>query len=388
MGHLATKGEEQLPGGLEAEPVLGGLAYAAILEAPAGWVMAQEFQVAPERGLLQVEVLHEPTDGAVGLITHWANREAHDVHRGWLTRELGFEGKPRVAGLVAEVLRARKPWWKRLPLYGLAMGALGFLGTLELARARYGLFFGSPDMEVRAAYDEAINVSAGSPARVAFSAINHSRIVTASLRQVEVSYVPSQGGAGAIGIEATVPSTLGPIAPGGDAKAEVQLGAAAAPGDYQVTVRYEVKGGVFQPAEEDVLEIPVRVWPELEIGNPQLDLGATGARVGLKHSWANVRVRAGGSFPRGLECSAELLRTSGVSLTGATSKTLGLVETNRGTVDAPGAEVAFLEWSTSSVGPFETRNVLIGVHSDKPREDWDELVGQLKARCFRRRDGQ
>lgn len=350
---------------------------------PYTYGLPEKFKTKADKGLLGLEVLRDPANGSAWVLMRWASMEEYEIHRKWLMKklELKLETEPTDTGFIAEVWEPRK----RLPLYGLIMGLVGLLGAFEVARARYGLFFGAADLEVSRISSQPVNLRINSPASVTFRAVNHSRVVTATLRRIEGELRSSAGTRGASSVQVKVAGKLGPIDPGGREKGEVQLGPVADPGAYKVSLRYEMKGGLFLPAEAGETEIPIRVWPELRTGSPLVHQAteADGDKRS-RHVWVRVLLEAGGQFPSGVECSAELLHAPEVSFTGISSENLGIIESSRGTVDSAGAEVAYLEWQTSPLGPFETGMILLGVGSTEVREDWDEILSHLGVRCFRR----
>jgi hypothetical protein len=342
--------------------------------------LPDDFFVPRDKGLVEVQVLRDPEDGPSVVLTRWASRDHLAVHRRWLAHRLGLEDPPRVRGAVGEVRRPPRPWLKRLPIYGLAMGLLGFFGTLELVQARYGLFFGAPDVAVQVEGGAMVETVAGSPVRFELSAVNHSRVTTANVGDLEVRVRPSgTDGAGPLA-ETWPPARLGPIDPGGRESAGVEVEADLEPGLYRLELDYDVKGGVLLPSVRRRLSAPARVWPFLHAGRPYPDSSAAAQTPSL-HVWVHLPVQVGPQLSAGVECLVELTGEPGLTFTGVTSRDLGIDVVDRGRVGSGDAETTFIQWRTPSLGPTEELSFLLGLSSERPRADWTGAVDRIDTHC-------
>lgn len=343
--------------------------------------LPDDFTVPRDKGLVEVEILHDPEDGGSAVLARWASRDHFAVHRRWLAHRLGLKAPPRVRGALGEVRRPPKPWRKRVPIYGLLMGALGLFGALELAQARYGLFFGPPDVMVRVQGGEMVETVAGYPLRFEVSAANHSRVTTANVGDLEVRVRPSGNTAAEPVAEMRPSARLGPIEPGGRESTGLEMDADLEPGLYRLELGYEVKGGVFLPSLRKSLTAPARIWPLLRIGRPYLDVSEAAAPGPSLHVWAHLPVQVGLEVGAGIECRAELSGETGVTFTGVTSKDLGIEVLDRNRVGSGDAEITLIHWRTSSLGPTEERSILLGLSSETPRSQWTGAVDRIDTYC-------
>jgi hypothetical protein len=348
--------------------------HALLRGAPRVWFVA-EYQVQaaemvtppPANELPGLVFYHQldPDPEGIRFISYWESREEFEACRNPLERQIGAPKLLRAAW-VRQITAQRKPFWKRVTLYGVLVHSIAVLGILTALEEYQVWLFEVPmvTLEVQAA--EPSQLLEGSPLTTHLLLINQRANATARISNLRARLIgpswserlhldssPNLGKGGSL----SLPLWTRPLRPG----------------LYCLEVDGKSRSGLLVGQKTLHLRRQLRVWGR----KPEVEISLINDRP-LRSELRGL-LRVGEEAPSGLDCFATVVKEP--SLRFGPMEFRGMTDWPEPTVSRDGS-VSNQSWSTPPIRAFSEVPFSLFLEG-RPAAGWAFVTKRITVECTR-----